>query len=102
MNNQNSGKNDPKLPLRKTKKAIEVAAELGISVDTLYKWIADGILLDSEYIMIQHPVRRRYTFFENTAQMWLDRNRRHSEGEKASKRTYNRRAVKGKHGKAKG
>jgi hypothetical protein len=102
MNNRKSQKNDEKLPTRKTKKAREVAAEIGIHVETLYDWIRDGILINSEYIMVPRPVRPRYIFFENTAQMWIDRNSRQLNSPDRPKRTYNRRAVKGKHAKQKG
>lgn len=102
MNNQNSGKNEPKLPLRKTKKAKEVAGELGINVETLYDWIRDGIFTNSEYIVVQRKERPRYVFFDDSAERWLARNSRQLEADKAPKRTYNRRNVKGKHAKKKG
>lgn len=102
MGNANSDKLARNKPPKITKTAKEVAGELGINVETLYAWIRDGIFINSEYIVVPHEKRPRYVFFADSAQRWLARNSRQLEADKPPKRTYNRRATKGKHAKKTG
>lgn len=77
----------------------EVAAQLGVHVDTIYAWIKAGLFTDKEYVIIKRRERSRYVFFVGAVESFLARQKANMRSEERPKRAYNRRVVKGKHRK---
>jgi hypothetical protein len=85
--------------VKRVKSPGEVAAELGVHVDTIYAWIKAGLFTKEEYVVIKRLERSRYVFFDWAVESFLARQKANMRSEERPKRTYNRRVVKGKHKK---
>lgn len=77
----------------RTLTVAQVSERLSLSTRTIYKYIKNGVFLNSEYSVIRLEERVRYRFYESSIQGFLVRTQIKDTGAKA-KRTYNKSVVK--------